>query len=380
MTVATGRDIPQTDPRAGYFEHRDEIDSAIRRVMESGWYINGDEVRAFEREFAAYIGVGHATGVGSGTDALELSLRAAGIGAGDLVFTVSHTAVATVAAIESAGATPVLLDIDPATYTLDVSKLEAALANPPDGKPRAVIPVHLYGHPAELKGVLDVARRHGLRVIEDCAQSHGATLDGRITGSWGDIAAFSFYPTKNLGTFGDGGMIVTSDPELADRVRLLQQYGWKDRYVSEIAGRNSRLDELHAAILRVKLGYLDAGNARRRAIAAHYDEMLADAGLVVPAVASGAGHAYHQYAVCLERRDELRDFLRKEAIGSLVHYPVPVHLQPAYRGRLHGIAPLPETERVARQVLSLPMYPQLSDQQVERVGESITRFFGERAT
>jgi dTDP-4-amino-4,6-dideoxygalactose transaminase len=374
LSPARTLDIPQTDPRAGYLAHREEIDSAIQRVLNSGWYILGREVESFEREFAAYIGVGHAIGVASGTDALELSLRACGVGPGDLVFTVSHTAVATVAAIESAGATPVLIDIDPVSYTLDVQLLEAALANPSGGRPKVVVPVHLYGHPSDMPAIMDLAKRYGLQVIEDCAQSHGASLDGRKTGAWGQIAAFSFYPTKNLGTFGDGGMIVTDDAELAERVRLLQQYGWRERYVSEIPGRNSRLDELHASILRVKLQYLDAENLRRQSLAHDYDALLADADLTLPQVRTGMSHAYHQYAVCLTRRDKLRAYLREAGIGSLVHYPVPVHLQPAYLSRLAQRAPLPVTERVSRQVLSLPMFPQLSDEQVHRVAECIARF------
>ena len=366
--------IPQTDPKAGYLAHRQEIDAAIQRVLESGWYILGQEVSAFEQEFAGYLGVGHAIGVANGTDAIELALRACGVGRGDLVFTVSHTAVATVAAIESTGATPVFIDIDPVTYTIDVAQLEAALANPPSGTPKVIVPVHLYGHPSDMPAIMELSRRYSVDVIEDCAQSHGATVDGVKTGAWGRISAFSFYPTKNLGTFGDGGMVATNDAELAERVRLLQQYGWKERYISEIAGRNSRLDELHAAILRVKLRHLDADNARRQEIARAYDSLLADSGLALPTVHARMSHAYHQYAVCLERRDELRSYLRNAGIGSLVHYPVPVHLQPAYQSRLGLPVSLPTTERVANQVLSLPMFPQLSDDDVSRVAERITRF------
>ena len=266
--------IPQTDPRASYLEHKAEIDTAIQRVLDSGWYILGKEVDAFERAFAAYVGITHAIGVANGTDALELALRACGIGPGDLVFTVSHTAVATVAAIELVGATPVLVDIDPATYTLDPNCLEAALAHPPAGRPKAVIPVHLYGQPADMPAILELVRRYDLYIIEDCAQSHGAKLAGRMTGSWGDIAAFSFYPTKNLGALGDGGMVVTKDHDLAEKVQLLRQYGWKKRYVSEYPGGNSRLDELQAAILHSKLPYLDLENHRRREIASQYSELL----------------------------------------------------------------------------------------------------------
>lgn len=370
-------EVPQNDPKAGYLAHQAEIDSAIQRVLNSGWYILGREVESFEQEFAAYIGVHHAIGVASGTDALELSLQACGVGPGDLVFTVSHTAVATVAAIDLAGATPVLVDIDPVTYTMDPNCLEDALAHPSDGTPKAVIPVHLYGHPADMPSILELAKRHGLYVIEDCAQSHGATLDGRITGAWGDIAAFSFYPTKNLGALGDGGMVVTNNPGLAERVRLLQQYGWRERYISDIPGGNSRLDELQAAILRVKLRYLDGDNMRRRSLAQIYNSLLAGAGLALSEVRSGVTHGYHQYVVRLPRRDALRTYLRQAGIGTLIHYPAPVHLQPAYQDRLPLVTPLPWTELIARQVLSLPMYPQLSDDQARSVGECICRFHGD---
>lgn len=366
--------IPQTDPKSGYLAHRQEIDSAIQRVLESGWYILGQEVDAFEQEFAGYFGVGHAIGVANGTDAIELSLRACGVGRGDLVFTVSHTAVATVAAIESTGATPVFIDIDPVTYTIDVAQLETALANPPSGTPRAIVPVHLYGHPSDMPAIMELSRRYSVDVIEDCAQSHGATVDGVMTGAWGRISAFSFYPTKNLGTFGDGGMVATNDAELAEKVRLLQQYGWRERYISEISGRNSRLDELHAAILRVKLRHLETENRRRREIAALYDDLLAGENLTLPVVRPQITHAYHQYAVRSDRREALRSHLREAGIGTLVHYPVPVHMQPAYSSRAGSAGQLPVTEKVAREILSLPMFPQLSDDSVKRVSSSIGRF------
>jgi len=366
--------IPQSSPKASYLAHQAEIDSAIKRVLESGWYILGRESELFEQEFAAYIQVGHAIGVANGTDALELALRACGVGPGDLVFTVSHTAVATVAAIESTGATPVVVDIDPVSYTIDPACLANALANPPAGQPKAVIPVHLYGQPADMPSIMELARRYGLFVVEDCAQSHGATLNGRKTGAWGNIASFSFYPTKNLGALGDGGIVATNDPALAERVRLLRQYGWKQRYVSVIPGGNSRLDELQAAVLRVKLRYLDAENECRRTLARTYDTLLADARVSLPRVRPGAAHVFHQYTVCLPQRDLLGAYLKKAEIGTLVHYPVPVHLQLAYQNRLPLVAPLPVTERIAREVLSLPMYPQLTDDQARQIGEEIVRF------
>jgi dTDP-4-amino-4,6-dideoxygalactose transaminase len=371
--------VHQTDLQAGYLAHRAEIDAAVHRVLESGWYVMGREVECFEQAFCAYIGAHHAIGVGNGTDALELALRACGVGPGDLVYTVSHTAVATVAAIELAGALPVLVDIDPVTFTLDPNCLEEALARPPAGRSKAVIPVHLYGQPAEMPAILDVARRHGLYVIEDCAQAHGASLAGRMVGTWGDLASFSFYPTKNLGAMGDGGMVVTSDPALAERVRLLRQYGWRERYVSDVPGANSRLDELQAAILLAKLPHLDADNACRRILARTYDTLLAETGISLPQTRPGATHVYHQYAIRLRQRDALRTFLRQAGIGTLVHYPVPVHLQPAYRDRLPRAAVLPRTEQVAREVLSLPIYPQLPDEQARFVSREIRRFLEEGA-
>ena len=379
MSVNRLIEVPQTDPKASYLAHREEIDSAIQRVLDSGKYILGQEVEHFEQEFAAYIGISHAIGVGNGTDALELSLRACGAEPSDLVFTVSHTAVATVAAIELAGATPVLVDIDPTTYTMDPNSLEDALSRHHTGTPKAVIPVHLYGHPADMPSISKIAERHGLYLIEDCAQSHGATLDGRMTGTWGDIAAFSFYPTKNLGALGDGGMVVTRDTELAKRIRLLQQYGWRERYISDIPGRNSRLDELQAAILRVKLQYLDKDNKRRQSLALIYDELLANTGLTLPEVCSGMNHVYHQYVVRLPQRDALQNYLQNAGIGTNIHYPVPIHLQPAYRDRLPFVTPLTLTEQVARQILSLPMFPQLSDEQIRRVSERIRHFFSKQA-
>jgi dTDP-4-amino-4,6-dideoxygalactose transaminase len=359
--------VPQTDPKAAYLAQRREIDAAIARVLAVGRYILGAEVAEFEREFAAYIGVRHAVGVASGTDALVLSLRALGVAAEEYVATVPHTAVATVAAIELAGARPLLVDIDPASYAMDAAALSRALEEPP-GRVAAVIPVHLYGQTADLGAILDLARRHGARVVEDCAQCHGALSDGRRAGSRGDIGAFSFYPTKNLGALGDGGMVVTSDDALAERLRALREYGWRERYVSDIAGMNSRLDELQAAILRVKLLALDGDNARRAQIAAAYDAALAGLPLGLPACRPGASHVFHQYVVRSPERDRLRAALAVRGIGTNIHYPVPVHLQPAYRGRVAiGPGGLVEGERAAREVLSLPMFPQLDDAQVARV-------------
>ncbi|HZT50381.1 MAG TPA: DegT/DnrJ/EryC1/StrS family aminotransferase [Stellaceae bacterium] len=360
-------DVPQTDPGAGYRAARAAIDAAIRRVLDGGHYILGPEVEAFERAFAAYLGCGHAVGVASGTDALVLALRALRPAPEDYVVTVSHTAVATVAAIELAGARPLLVDIDPATMTLDPAQLARALAAAP-GRVAAIVPVHLYGQAADLPAILALARRHGARVIEDCAQCHGAMLGGRRLGGFGDLAAFSFYPTKNLGAIGDGGMVVTEDAALAATLRELREYGWRERYVSATTGANSRLDALQAAILGAKLGGLDTDNAARQAVAAQYDAGLAARDLVLPARRADATHVFHQYVVRHKRRDALREALRQAGIGTGIHYPVPVHLQPAYAGRI-AMAPggLAESERAAAEVLSLPIYPQLAPDMVQRV-------------
>ncbi|MDQ3009393.1 MAG: DegT/DnrJ/EryC1/StrS family aminotransferase [Acidobacteriota bacterium] len=372
--------VPQSDPKASYLAHQREIDAAVRETLESGWYILGKQVAAFESEFAAYLGVANCIGVANGTDALVLALRACGIGAGDVVTTVSHTAVATVAAIELAGAAPLLVDIDPATFTINPQAVEDAINSyQGSAKIKAIIAVHLYGHPAELSAIADLAHRFNLRMVEDCAQAHGAQfkigIGEKLAGTCGDIAAFSFYPTKNLGALGDGGAVVTNDAALAERVRLLREYGWRDRYVSEVTGMNSRLDELQAAILRVKLKYLGEETERRQQIARAYDEGLVAASLQLPQVHHDVLHAYHQYVVRAKgdgERDLLKERLRKRGVGTLIHYPVPVHLQPAYRDRvLIGPGGLPETERAAREVLSLPMFPQLTHEQVEMVCQAI---------
>jgi dTDP-4-amino-4,6-dideoxygalactose transaminase len=368
--------IPQTDPRAGYLERKEAIDAAIARVLASGQYILGSEVEAFEAEFAAWLGVGHAVGVGSGTDALELALRACGIGPGDLVFTVSHTAVATVAAIERAGAVPVLVDIEPGGFTMDPGALEAALQRSPKGRPAAILPVHLYGEAADLGPIINLARRHGMRVIEDCAQSHGAVYRGRATGSIGDIACFSFYPTKNLGALGDAGMTATDDTDLAVALREIREYGWRDRYISARIGINTRLDPLQAGVLRARLPHLADDNARRQAIADRYDGGLAGLPLDPPRRRGECTHVFHQYVVRTPKRDRLREHLRAARIGTGVHYPVPVHLQPAYEGRLAEFpAGLPQTSRAMHEILSLPIYPQLGLDAADRVVGETRRFF-----
>ena len=339
--------IPQADPGAGYRAQKPEIDAAVARALASGWYILGAEGEAFEREFAAWLGAKHA---------------------------VSHTAVATVAAIEMAGAMPLLVDIDPDTYTMDPDELTAVLEDPPPGLPpiRAVIVVHLYGQAADLRPMLAACAKAGIPLIEDCAQCHGATLDGRRLGTFGAAAAFSLYPTKNLGALGDGGVLATDDPALAERIAAIRQYGWRERYVSALVGVNSRLDEIQAAILRAKLPALDAGNARRAAIAAAYDAALAGGPLAPPVRRPGAGHVFHQYVLRSPERAAIQARLKASGIGTGIHYPVPVHLQAAYEGRVPlGPAGCAETADAAREVFSLPMYPELSDDQLGRVCEAL---------
>jgi dTDP-4-amino-4,6-dideoxygalactose transaminase len=365
-------------PIAEYRAYKDTIDAAVLRVFESGNYILGSETVEFEKEFAAWIAgenTAHAVGVANGTDALVLAMRALGIGADDTVLTVSHTAVATVAAVELTGAEPLLVDIEPATFTLDPQKFTDTIRANPQRRVKAVIPVHLYGQPADMPAIMEIARKHGLLVIEDCAQSHGAAIGGKTTGTFGDAATSSFYPTKNLGAIGDGGAVVTHDTTLAARVRELRQYGWKARYISDTAGMNSRLDELQAAILRVKLPHLHADNQRRRDIAALYAEHIRHAAVTLPSVSAGAEHVYHQYVIRTAHRDALMAALKTHGVPTAVHYPQPVHMQPAYCGRIaSGAGGLGESERACREVLSLPMHPQLTDEAVIFAAQKVSQW------
>lgn len=347
---------------------RPSLEEAALRALRSGWYVLGPELEAFEREFAAYHGRGHAVGVANGTDALELALRAAGIGPGDEVITVSHTAVATVCAIERAGAKPVLVDIDEATYTIDPRAAEAAVS------PRscALVPVHLYGQPADLTALAALAERHGLFLLEDCAQAHGARWNGRKVGTFGHAAAFSFYPTKNLGALGDGGAVVTGDAELAARLRRLRHYGQVNRYEHLERGQNSRLDEIQAALLRVKLAALDGQNEERRELARRYERALA--GVATPFVRPEAEPVFHLYVARSGERDALVEELARGGIGTLIHYRVPVHLQPAYRDLGYREGSLPVTERVAREIVSLPLFVGLTEREVDEVARAVNAF------
>lgn len=364
--------IPWASPLAQYRAHQAPIQSAINRVLNSGTYILGAEVEAFESAFAEYCGDGHAVGVASGTDALILGLRALGIGPGDEVITVSHTAVATIAAILAVGATPVLVDVDEAYLTLDPTALDRA-ATP---RSKAVIAVHLYGQAADLDSILSFARERKLFLIEDCAQACGGRYHSRRLGSIGDIGCFSFYPTKNLGAIGDGGMVLTREPQIAERVRRLHQYGWDDSRQTHEAGLNSRLDPLQAAILHAKLPYLDDDNARREEVARRYERGLYGLPITIPKERAGAQHVYHLYVVACPKRDALLAYLADHQIGCAIHYPVPVHRQHGYAERV--ILPpgdLSVTDRVCQQILSLPLYPELTDADVDRVIASVRGFF-----
>jgi len=367
--------IPQVNPQAAYLAQRTDIDAAIRRVLEGSYYILGEETSRLEREFAAAVGCQHGIGVGSGTDAIVLALRGLGVGPGKIVATVSHTAVATVAAVEMAGGTPLLIDIDPRTYTMDPEALERALgAARRAGKPvAAILPVHLYGQAADLAAIVPLARQYDAALIEDCAQAHGATFDGRPVGSYGNAAAFSFYPTKNLGALGDAGLVATRSEHLASELKAIRQYGWRDtRRISASQGINSRLDELQASVLRVKLLRLEEDSSRRRQIAARYDSGLADLPVTRPFRDPRVSHVFHQYVIRCAQRDALRVTLHNAAIGTSIHYPHPIHLQPAYRDRITiGPGGLANTERAAVEIVSLPMYPQLTDDQVDYVIEAI---------
>lgn len=372
----TTQAILQSDPKANYLAHREAIDRAVAETLAGGWYILGKQVSSFESEFAEYLGAKYAIGVANGTDAISVALRCL-VDPGDLVIVPSHTAVATIVAIEMAGAAPLFVDIDPATYTLDPHLVKDAIRDfSGKGRIRAIVPVHLYGHPAAMADLTALGRAHHLAVIEDCAQAHGATLGNQKAGTFGQMGAFSFYPTKNLGALGDGGAIVTSDAALAQKAASLREYGWRERYVSHLPGVNSRLDELQAAILRVKLRGLDGENQRRRQIAAIYDEGLSGLPLVLPQPGEQVFHVYHQYVVRCGNRDGLREHLRAREIGTLIHYPVPVHRQPAYQKRypVHRNQ-LPITDRIAPEILSLPMHPSLTDEQAGRVCHEIRTWF-----
>ena len=361
--------IPLVDLTAQYHSIKEEIDAAVHATLESGYFILGPAVSKFEESIASYLGVDHAIGLASGTDALVLALRALDIGPGDEVVIPAYTFFATAGTVMSVGATPVFVDIDPVTYEMDVEQLGDRVTS----KTKAIIPVHLYGHPTDMDPVLELARSHRLKVIEDNAQAFGATYRGRKTGSLGDIGCLSFFPTKNLGAFGDGGMVVTNHPALADRMRMLRTHGWKKKYYSEEVGYNSRLDALQAAILQAKLPHVDAWNQKRRALAQRYSEQLAPLGIPVPVECDWGKHVYHLYIIRSDRRDELQAFLKQNGIASEVYYPLPPHLSTPCRKFGYREGDYPHAERASQETLALPLYPELT---VEQHGEVIAAVQG----
>ena len=365
--------VPFVDLRAQYQSLAAEVQQAISVVLERGDFVLGREVSLFEEEFAAYCEAEYAVGVDSGTSALELALRAFDIGPGDEVITAANTFIATAFAVSYTGATPVLVDVDPQTYTIDVSLLESAITD----RTRAIIPVHLYGHPAEMDPIMEMAGRYRLVVIEDACQAHGAKYKGKRVGSLGHAAAFSFYPAKNLGAYGDGGMVVTNDERVAGSLRVLRNYGQREKYHHMVQGYNHRLDTLQAAVLRVKLKHLDAWNAARRQHAKLYRELLAHSPVVLPVEASCAEAVYHLYVIRVEDRDGLRVYLQDRGVATGIHYPIPIHLQPSYRALGYKKGSFPVTEGCAEQILSLPMYAELTPASIEYVAEAIRTFVSE---
>lgn len=364
--------IPFIDFKTQYRRLRPQIDAAIQRVLEKGQYILGEEVTAFEHEFADFCEARDSVAVANGTEALQLALMACGIRTGDEVISSTFTAVATAAAIQSTGACPVLVDIDPETYCLDPKMVQKAITP----RTRVIVPVHLYGFPADLSSIVEIAGNNHLDLVEDCAQAHGARFNGKRVGSFGKAGAFSFYPTKNLGAYGDGGAIVTNDPALAAHLRSLRQYGWNARKDSEEKGINSRMDELQAAILRVKLACLESDNARRLELADLYRSKLSGTQVKLPPDRSGCEPVYHLFVIRHPQRDGLQQYLQSKGITALVHYPTPVHLQKGYRDLGYTAGDFPESESASPEVLSLPFYPEMTTEMVEEVCQAVLEFTG----
>jgi len=362
--------IPFLDLKSPHVELREEINAAVARVIQSGWYILGPEVESFESDFAAYCEASQCAGVANGLDALHLALRAMDVGPGDEVIVPSNTYIATWLAVSQCGATPVPVEPDARTFNIDPSRIEAVITS----RTKVILPVHLYGQPADLDPILAIARKYGLKVLEDGAQTHGARYKGKRIGAHGDAVAWSFYPGKNLGALGDGGAVTTNDPEIADRIRVLRNYGSRVKYVNEEQGYNSRLDSLQAAVLRVKLKYLDEWNARRAEIAARYQAELAGTKLVLPAVPEWVSPVWHLYVICTQQREALQRHLTEAGIGSLIHYPIPPHLQQAYASLGYKAGDFPIAEAMANEVLSLPMGPHLSTEQQDKVIAALLDF------
>jgi dTDP-4-amino-4,6-dideoxygalactose transaminase len=359
--------IPFVDLQAQYKTIAKEINAAIQGVLDRSDYVLGDEVRLFEEDFAKFIGATEAIGVGSGLDALELALRAYGIGPGDEVITAANTYIATVLAIIAAGARPVLVDMDPSTYNISPTAIEAAITP----RTRGIMPVHLYGQPADMEAILKIARKNKIIVIEDAAQAHGAMYANRRAGTWGHAAAFSFYPGKNLGAYGDGGAVTTNDPGIAEKIRQLRNYGQRVKYEHVVAGTNSRLDTIQAAILRVKLRHLDVWNAARQRHAAAYNSLLAGGPYVLPHVAAHRTHIFHLYVIETDNRRHAQEFLSAHGIATGIHYPIPIHMQEACKDFGYSRGDFPATEAAANRILSLPMYPELTEEQLDYVASSL---------
>ena len=368
--------IPFLDLKAGYLELRDEFDAAYRRVMESGWVLLGEETKAFEQEFAVFCGVKHCIAVGNGLDALQLVLRAWEIGPGDEVIVPAHTFIASWLAVSNVGAKPVPVEPDPKTYNIDASRIEAAITS----RTKAIMPVHLYGQPADIDPILAIAEKHGLKVVEDNAQAQGARYKGRRTGGLGHAAGVSFYPGKNLGAFGDSGAVTTNDVKLAETVTLLRNYGSKVKYRHELPGVNSRIDELQAAFLRVKLRHLDEWNMRRMKAAAKYLDRLASEvpQLILPFVPLWAEPVWHLFVVRHAQRDALQKKLQEKGVQTLIHYPVPAHLSGAYNSTGNKKVNFPKCERISQEVLSLPIGPHLSQEQADKVISAVKSFGSRR--
>jgi dTDP-4-amino-4,6-dideoxygalactose transaminase len=362
--------VPFVDLKIQLHSIADEMNQAIANVLERTDFILGEEVHLFEEEFANYCGVRYAVGVDTGISAIELGLRALGIGSGDEVITVANTFIATASAISFTGARSVLADIDPQTYNIDVAVIVAAIT----GRTKAIMPVHLYGQPADMDPILEIARKYGLAVVEDACQAHGALYKGRKAGSLGDLAAFSIYPAKNLGAYGDGGMLVTDNLEIAEKVRMLRNYGQKQKYHHIFPAYNRRLDTLQAAVLRVKLRHLDKWNEERRRHAQRYNKLLENIAIAVPQEKSFAKHVYHLYVIRAKNRDVLQGYLSSQGISTGIHYPIPIHLQEAMRDLGYMKGDFPVTERCAQEILSLPMFPELTDEQIERVAAAVNTF------
>lgn len=369
--------IPFASPERGYQKHKKEILVAVERTLDSGKYILGPEVERFEEEFARYCDVSYAVGVANGTDAIELGLRALGVGQNDAVFSASHTAVASIAAIERAGATPIFVDIDPESRCISPESLEEAvkITKLTSLVPRCIIAVHIYGQPCDMDRIKTIAGENNLFLLEDCAQSHGALYKGRRVGSMGDIGAFSFYPTKNLGCFGDGGGIVTKDNIMFDKLIQLRQYGWDHKRDSQLSGVNSRLDEIQAAILRIKLAYLEQDNQQRRALATRYMDQLSGLPCKLPKAQPNTEHVYHLFVIETDKRDQLGDFLKDREVLASIHYPLPVHMQTFYQNKYKSAVSLQQTEKLTKNILSLPMFPELEIQQVDMICESIRAWY-----